>query len=107
MVCGQCVAGPHPNAVTDHGEPLMPERDHQRHHVARERACVVPAQGFVGEPDATRIDRDDLVVLCQSGHEKTPCIPRLRPPGHKQQRRSVAAGDSVQMKLAGVDQSGW
>lgn len=103
MVRGQGVAGPHPDVVTDHGESLVPECVHQRHHVACERAGVVPVQGLVGQTDTTRIDRDDLEVLGQRGHQEAPGVPGLGPAGEQQQRGSFAAGHGVQAQLAGVD----
>jgi hypothetical protein len=48
--------------MADHGEPLVAEGVHQRDQVAGEGVGVVPVLGLVGQPDATLVDGDDLVV---------------------------------------------
>ncbi len=103
VIRGERVADREAGVVADHGEPLVAERVHQRDKIARERAGVVAARGFVGQPDPALVDRDDLEVLGQRRHQQPPRVPGLGPAVHQQQRRPLAADDRVQAQLTGVD----
>jgi hypothetical protein len=103
VIRGQRVADSESRVVADHGEPLVAERVHQRDQVAGKGAGVVPARGFVGQPDTPLVDRDDLEVPGQRRHQQTPGVPGLGPAVHQQQRRPLASDDRVLAQLTGVD----
>ena len=105
VIGGQRVADREAGVVTDHGEPLVAERVHQRDQVVRERAGVVSGRGLVGQADAALVDGDDREVLRQRRHHVAPGVPGLGPAMDQQQRRSLAADDGVQADVAGVDEA--
>ena len=74
-----------------------------RDQVVGQGAGVVPVLGFVGQPDAALVDRDDLEVPGQRRHHQAPPVPALGPAVHQQERRPFAADDRVQTHLTGVD----
>jgi hypothetical protein len=79
MIRRQCVPNQHPGIDADRGEPLVAERVHQRDQVAGEGAGVVAVLGLLGQPDPALVDRDDLEVPRELGHDEAPVIPGLRP----------------------------
>jgi hypothetical protein len=79
VIGGQGIGDRHPDVGAVHGEALVAERRHERDQVAGEGGGVVAVGGFVGEPDAALVDRDDLEVADQGGHEHAPGVPGLGP----------------------------
>ena len=102
-VRGQGIGDRHSGVDANHSEALVAERLHERDHVVGLRAGVVPARGFVGQPDPALVDRDDLEVPRQRGHHEAPVVPILGPAVHQQQRRAFASDDRVQAHLTSVD----
>jgi hypothetical protein len=78
---------------------------HQPDEIVREGARVIALLRLVGEPNAALVDRDDLEVAGQRGHDEAPVVPRPGPAVDQQQRRAVAADDGVQAHVTGVDVS--
>ena len=103
MIGRQSVGDGHSDVGSPQGEPLVAKRVHQRDQIVREGAGVVPAHGLAGQPDPALVDRDDLEVPGQRGHQQAPGVPGLGPAVQQQQRRPVAADDRVLAPLTGVD----
>jgi hypothetical protein len=103
MVRGQCVADQQSGVDADHGELPVAERVHEPDEVVGEGARVVALLRLVGESDAALVDRDDLEVPGERGHDEAPVVPRPGPAVDQQQRRAVAADDCVQAQVTGVD----
>jgi hypothetical protein len=74
-----------------------------RDHVLGLGAGVVAAGGFVGQSDAALVDRDDLEVAGQGGHDEAPGVPGLGPAVDQQQWRPLAADDRVHAQAVGMD----
>ena len=86
--------------VTDHGEPLEPERRHQRDLVGRHGAERVPGVvgtrlGTVGVAVAAQVGRDDGVLPRQLRGDAVPHDVALREAVQQQDRRALAAADGV------------
>lgn len=84
MIRGQCVADPHSDVMADHGEPLVPERIHECHHVACEGAGAYPSCGL-SDSRTPLVDPDNLPRDLQQrrgGNGAVPCSRRLGLPLH-------------------------
>jgi len=61
-----------------------------------------PSRGLSDSP-IPLVDRDDLEILGQRGHDPPPGVPGLGPTVNEQQRRALASDHRVQAHISAVD----
>lgn len=74
---------------------IEPERSHEPHEVRDARVRLVAELRSLGEPVATRIVRNDIVVVAQRGNQGGPARRAVREPVRQQERRLVPTAAEV------------